>query len=246
MDDERLLRYSRQIMLPGVDLDGQEALASARVALVGAGGLGNAVALYLAAAGVGHLSLIDDDIVEISNLARQIAFTDADIGHFKVDILKREAALRNPAAKIDAVRQRITQDNAAALLMGSHLVIDCSDNYNARFAINDTCFGMKIPVVYGAATAWQGQVFVCDPGNNKSPCFECFNPSRDELDNSCSRNGVLGPLVGVVACLQAVEAIRLLLGLVSSSVLQLYDARDSQWHRIALSPRVGCLCCNGS
>lgn len=246
MNDEQLLRYSRQIMLPGVDLDGQEMLSVARVTLVGAGGLGNAVALYLAAAGVGHLRLIDDDVIETSNLARQIAYTDADVGQFKVEVLKRETLLRNPTAQVEAVRDRLTQDNAKQLLLGSHVVVDCSDNYNARFAINDTSFAMKIPVVYGAATAWQGQVFVCDPGNAQSPCYECFNPSRSELDTSCARNGVLGPLLGVMASQQAVEAMRLILGLESSSVLQLYDARDSHWHRILLKPRKGCQCCGGS
>lgn len=242
MDDDQLLRYSRQIMLPGVDLDGQLALADARVCIVGAGGLGNPVGLYLAAAGVGHLTVIDDDVIELSNIARQIAYTDEDVGASKAEVLAREMRRRNPHVSVEAHNQRLTAQNAEALLKGSQVVVDCSDNYAARFAINDACLTLAIPAVFAAATAWQGQIFVTNPGSAEHPCYECFNPSRDELDASCARNGILGPLVGMIASQQAVEVLRLLLGLSAAPVLQLYDARDSQWHRIAMAPRAACPC----
>ncbi len=242
MNDDQLLRYSRQIMLPGVDLDGQLALADARVTIVGAGGLGNPVGLYLAAAGVGHLTLVDDDTVELSNIARQIAYTDQDVGASKAVVLAREMRRRNPHVTVAVHSRRLTSENAADVLAGSQVVVDCSDNYAARFAINDACIALAIPSVFAAATAWQGQIFVANPASAEHPCYECFNPSRDELDASCSRNGILGPLVGVIASQQAVEVLRLLLGLPTAAVLQLYDARDSQWHRIAMAPRAACPC----
>jgi molybdopterin-synthase adenylyltransferase len=242
MNDDQLLRYSRQIMLPSVDVEGQCRLASARIAVVGAGGLGNPVGLYLAAAGVGHITLIDDDHVDISNLARQIAYTDSDVGLPKAQTLAREMRRRNPHVEILAVNARLTTSNALELLADTDVVLDCSDNYAARFAINDACLTLNVPAIFAAATAWQGQVFVCHPSHAASPCYECFNPSREELDASCARNGILGPVVGVIASQQAVEAMRVLLGMSFSPVLQLYDARDSEWHRIAMAPRASCPC----
>lgn len=242
MNDEQLLRYSRQIMLPGVDLDGQMSLGSAHVVVVGAGGLGNPVALYLAAAGVGQITIIDDDTIELSNISRQIAFADEDVGQSKAVVLARELVKRNPQVKVDVKPIRLNADNAASLLAECDVVIDCSDNYAARFVINDASLAFGTPVVFGAATAWQGQVFVADPRVPSMPCYECFNPSRDELDASCARNGVLGPLVGVIASQQAVEAMRLLLGMTAAPVLQVFDAKESQWHRITIKPREGCTC----
>ena len=131
---------------------------------------------------------------------------------------------------------------ALELLADTDIVLDCSDNYAARFAINDACLALNVPAIFGAATAWQGQVFVSLPDHAASPCYECFNPSREELDASCARNGILGPVVGVIASQQAVEAMRVLLGMSFSPVLQLYDARDSEWHRIAMAPRASCPC----
>lgn len=242
MNDDQLLRYSRQIMLPGIDVDGQLALASAHVTLVGAGGLGNLVGLYLAAAGVGHITIIDDDSIELSNLARQIAYVDDDIGALKASVLAREMQRRNPYVDLAVVTDRLSPDNALSLLSGADVVLDCSDNYAARFAINDACLALRIPVVFAAASAWQGQLFVTNPKQPIHPCYECFNPSREELEASCAVNGVLGPLVGVVASQQAVEATRVLLAMPVPPVLQLYDARDSQWHRIAMAPRATCPC----
>lgn len=242
MNDDQLLRYSRQIMLPGVDVEGQCRLGTARVVMVGAGGLGNPVGLYLAAAGVGHITLIDDDMIDISNLARQIAYTDDDVGLPKAEVLAREMQRRNPHIEIVAVCARLSSSNALELLADADIVLDCSDNYAARFAINDACLALNVPAIFGAATAWQGQVFVSLPDHAESPCYECFNPAREELDASCARNGILGPIVGVIASQQAVEAMRVLLGMAFSPVLQLYDARDSEWHRIKMAPRASCPC----
>ena len=242
MNDDQLLRYSRQILLPGIEVDGQLKFASAHVVIVGAGGLGNPVGLYLAAAGVGRITVVDDDAIELSNIARQIAFTDDDIGASKAAILGREMRRRNPDIEVFEEPVRLTADNASALLLGADVVVDCSDNFAARFAINDACLALSIPVVFAAATAWHGQLFVMHPSVDNYPCYECFNPSREELDNSCARNGVLGPLVGVIASQQAIETLRILLGMPSQPVLQVYDARHSEWLRINMAKRDGCHC----
>ncbi len=242
MNDEQLLRYARQIMLGDCDIDGQQAICDARIAVVGAGGLGSPVVLYLAAAGVGYLRLMDDDVVDRSNMQRQVAFTLADIDQSKVNVLKAAAQLRNPDVTVDAHQTRLNVANVDKLLADIDLIIDCSDNYATRFVINDFAIKANIPVVFGAATAWQGQIFVMRPRADRFPCYGCFNPSREELDASCALNGVLGPLVGLIGSVQALEALRLILGQNNADVLQIYDAKEGVWHSISMSVRPDCLC----
>lgn len=244
MNDEQLLRFSRQIMLSGCDYEGQEAICNARVVIIGAGGLASPVALYLAAAGVGFIRLVDDDTIDLSNIQRQIAFDIESAGAAKVDVLAKQMLKRNPDMVVDIIHDRLTDRNAETLCTGVDVIVDCSDNYAARFAINDTALRLKLPVVFGAATAWQGQVFVMQPRQPNSPCYACFNPHRDELDASCSRNGVIGPLVGVIGATQALEVLRLLLQPALASVLQIYDAAEGYWHRVGLSPKHDCQCRN--
>lgn len=242
MNDEQLLRYARHIMLGGCDYDGQQAIVDARVAVVGAGGLGSPVVLYLAAAGVGYIRLMDDDSIDISNMQRQVAFTVVDLDVPKVEVLAKAAKLRNPDIIVDVHKVRLTEQNAENLLADVDVIIDCSDNYHTRFIINDYAQQHKTAVVFGAATAWQGQVFVMRPDDAASACYECFNPGREELDTSCALNGVLGPLVGLIGSAQALEAVRLILGVASHNSVQIYDAHAGQWHTIAMTPRADCRC----
>ncbi len=213
MDDQQLLRYSRQIMLEGFDYAGQEALAASKVLIVGLGGLGCPVAMYLAAAGVGELWLADDDAVDLSNLQRQIAHSGADIGRAKVDSAADTIAALNPAVKVRPMAQRLAGDELEAAVAGVDLVVDASDNFSTRFALNRACVQQRVPLVSGAAIRCEGQVAVFDPRQADSPCYRClYDDGGDDAQLSCAESGVLAPIVGVIGSLQALEAIKLLSG----------------------------------
>ena len=215
LDPDFTERYSRHLLLPEVGLAGQQRLANARVALVGAGGLGAPAALYLAAAGVGTLRLIDDDRVERSNLQRQVVHTDARIGVAKVESARVTLAALNPTLRIEAVAQRVEAANVEELLRGHDVVIDGADNFPARYLLNAASLRLRIPLVYGAVHRFSGQVSVFDPRRADSPCYRCLfpqPPSAAEAPN-CSEAGVLGVLPGIVGMLQASETLKLLLGI---------------------------------
>lgn len=210
-------RYSRHLRLPEVGLDGQKQLARARVLLVGAGGLGSPAAFYLAAAGVGTLRLADDDVVDRSNLQRQILHTDARIGMRKVESAAATLSALNPRTRIEAVDERITSDNVERMLDGVGVVIDGADNFPARYLLNDACVKLGKPLVYGAVHRFEGQVSVFDAGRQRgiAPCYRCLFPEPPPLDAApnCAEAGVLGVLPGVIGLLQATEAIKLVLGI---------------------------------
>lgn len=214
MPPDELARYSRQIALPDLGVEGQEKLARARVLLIGAGGLGSPAALYLASAGVGTLGIVDPDDVELSNLHRQILHSTADIGQPKVESAKSRLHAANPHVRVDAMRTRFTADNAIALAKGWDVVVDGSDNFPTRYASNDACVALGIPNVYGSVWRFEGQLSVFAP-HLGGPCYRCVNPRAPRPGEvpSCAEAGVLGVMPGLVGTLQALETIKLVTGI---------------------------------
>lgn len=245
MNDEQLLRYSRQIMLPEVDIDGQEALLGARVLIVGLGGLGAPVAMYLAAAGVGQLILADADRVDLSNLQRQVIHRTGTIGQLKVHSAAETLGQLNPDIDIRCLDLRLEGDGLLRQVAEVDLVLDCTDNFATRFALNAASVAAGTPLVSGAAIRLEGQVAVFDPRRADSPCYRCLYHQDTDEELSCATNGVLAPLVGVIGAMQAVEAIKLLVGFGTdlSGRLLLYDARHAQWRELKLSRDPECPVC---
>lgn len=245
MNDEQLLRYSRQIMLPDVDLDGQDKLLAARVLIIGLGGLGSPVAMYLAAAGVGHLTLVDFDAVDLTNLQRQIVHTTARIGMNKAASTAQTLRELNPGVKIETIEKLLATDELVAQVKLATVVVDCTDNFQTRFAINAACVAAKVPLVSGAAIRLEGQVAVFDARAETSPCYRCLY-EEDSDDLTCAANGVLAPLVGIIGSMQALETIKLICGFGSSLAgrLLLLDARHSQWRELKLPKDHNCPVCS--
>ena len=244
-----LERYSRHLRLPEVGLDGQRRLEAARVLLAGAGGLGSPAAFYLAAAGVGDLRLVDDDVVERSNLQRQILHTEQAIGSAKVESARERLSALNPRTRVEAVAQRITSANVEALLDGVDVVIDGSDNFPLRYLLNDACVKLGTPLVYGAVHRFEGQASVFDAGRHRgsAPCYRCLfpEPPPPEAAPNCAEAGVFGVLPGIVGLLQATEAIKLLLGIgqpLAGRLLQ-FDALAMQFRQTRLAPDPDCPVC---
>ncbi len=242
-------RYSRHLLLPQVGVAGQQALLGARVLLLGAGGLGSPAAFYLAAAGVGHLRIADDDVVERSNLQRQILHTDASIGEPKVQSARARLLALNPRLDVEAVQARVTSDNIDALLDGVDVVLDGSDNFPLRYLLNDACIQHAIPLVYGAVERFTGQVSVFDAGRHRgqAPCYRCLfpEPPPPEFAPNCAEAGVLGVLPGMVGLLQATEVLKLLLGIGEPLVGRLltFDALGMRFREIRLGPDPACPLC---
>lgn len=243
MNDQQLLRYSRQVMLPDIDIDGQEKLLAARVLIIGLGGLGSPVALYLAAAGVGQLVLSDFDEVDLSNLQRQVVHTQADIGRSKVDSARDQILALNPDIAVTALNQRLEGADLLEQVRQADLVVDCCDNFASRFAINSACVQQKTPLVSGAAIRLEGQVSSFDSRDPDSPCYRCLFPDGgDDAALTCADSGVIAPLVGMIGTTQALEAIKLLTGFGTSLVgrLLLLDAKHMQWRSLNLGRDPDC------
>lgn len=245
MQDQQLLRYSRQIMLPDVDIAGQERFLQARVLLIGAGGLGCPVAAYLAAAGVGQLIVVDDDEVELSNLQRQILHGDGDIGVAKVESLAASLALINSDCRVVALQQRCDKALLQRLLSEVDLVIDACDNFATRFLLNREAVAAAVPLVSGAAITWQGQVSVFAGHEVDQPCYQCLYQPQAQTENTCAHNGVLAPVVGVIGSLMATEALKVLLDQDSSLLgrLQIWDAKQASWQSLNLAKDPDCAIC---
>tara|TARA_R110001583_G_scaffold73367_1_gene204233 strand:+ start:201 stop:950 length:750 start_codon:yes stop_codon:yes gene_type:complete len=245
LSDEELLRFSRQILMPRFDIAGQEALKSARVLVVGAGGLGCPVALYLGAAGVGHITLVDDDVIELANLQRQIAFETAQIGESKAETLAARVRSINPAVSISVVNRRLELDDFAREVAEASLALDCSDNFATRFALNRACVAAGVPLISGAAIRGEGQVSVYDSRNPDSPCYHCLYPEQGNEDLTCSEAGVIAPLVGMIGSVQAMEAIKVISGVGKPLVgrLLILDAWEMQWREMKLARDPDCPVC---
>ena len=242
-------RYSRHLRLPQVGLEGQRRLEAARVLLVGAGGLGSPAAYYLAAAGVGTLRIADDDVVDRSNLQRQILHTEAGIGVSKVESAARALSALNPRTRIEAIAERVSSANVERLIDGADVVVDGADNFPARYLLNDACVKQGKPLVYGAVHRFEGQTSVFDAGRHRgvAPCYRCLfpEPPPPEAAPNCAEAGVLGVLPGVIGLIQATEAIKLILGIGESLSGRLlnFDALSMRFRETRLSADPECAVC---
>ena len=246
MNDDQLLRYSRHILLDEVGIEGQEKFLAAHAVIVGAGGLGSPAALYLASAGVGHITLIDDDVVDLTNLQRQIAHTTARVGMDKVDSAAQAMLAINPDVRITALKTRVDGAALATLVQQATVVLDCCDNYATRHAINAACVLHGKPLVAGAVIQFDAQITVVDPRDALSPCYACiFAPDADFEEVRCSTMGVLAPLVGVVGAMQAAEALKLVVGVGQSlsGRLLMLDGRSMEWSTMRVQRAPGCAVC---
>ncbi len=245
LSDQQLLRYSRQIMLPQVDVAGQERLLHATVLVIGVGGLGSPVALYLAASGVGRLILSDPDVVDLTNLQRQIAHATDTVGTLKVTSAAGRLQQINPEVVVESIPAVLEGDDLLAQVQRADVVVDCTDNLASRFAINRACVQAKKPLVSAAAIRWEGQISVYQPAHANSPCYQCFYGNVNNIPQTCSQNGVIGPLLGILGSMQAVETLKLLVGVgepLMGRVL-LLDALNMEWTEIRLPKRPDCLVC---
>ena len=248
MEDQELLRYSKQIMLPQVDVEGQQKIMDATVLIVGMGGLGSPTALYLAAAGVGHLIIADFDQVELSNLQRQIIHQTKDIGDDKVNSAKNKLTELNPNIKITIANELIHTGNLPDLIKGVDIVLDGTDNFESRFEINQICVEHQKPLVSAAVVRFEGQVSVFKGFEKDQPSYQCLYSVQGEDNESCIDNGVLAPVAGLVGTIQALQAIKVILQLgdqLSGSLL-IIDALDLSFRKVKISKDLKCSICNSS
>jgi molybdopterin/thiamine biosynthesis adenylyltransferase len=248
MDDNQLLRYSRHILLPQLGIDGQEKFRRSRALIVGAGGLGSPVALYLASAGVGNLTICDNDAVDLTNLQRQIVHRNDSIGSPKAESARRTLAAINPEVTVNALVERVAGARLEELVHESDIVLDCSDNFATRHGINRACVAHGKPLVSGAGVRFDGQVAVFDLRQAQSPCYHCLFPEHgDHEDMPCAVMGVFAPLIGIIGSMQAAEALKLLAGIGASLAgrVLLLDALAMEWRAVRLKRDPACVVCGG-
>ena len=245
-NDQQLLRYSRQIMLADIDIEGQQKLLDARVLVVGLGGLGSPAAIYLATSGVGHLVLADDDNVELSNLQRQILHNEQSIGQSKVESATQTLQALNPDLRITGLTCRLEGQQLLEQVAQADVVVDASDNFSTRFAVNRACIATKTPLVSGAAIRMDGQVSVFDSRQPESPCYHCLYKDTGDENLSCAESGVLAPLVGIIGSIQALEVIKLITAMGKPLVgrLLVLDGRTMGWRELKLRKDPGCAHCS--
>ena len=246
MDDAALLRYSRHILLPEIGIEGQQRIREAHVLLIGAGGLGSAVALYLVAGGVSKLTVCDNDSVDVTNLQRQIVHDEASVGLNKAVSAQRRLAALNPQVQVEAVTERVAGPLLDGLVATADVVVDASDNFATRHAVNQTCVAFKKPLVSGAAVAFDGQFAVFD-ARHDSGCYHCVFPDTGLVEEvRCATNGVFAPLVGIIGSMQANEALKLSAGLPTTLAnrLLLLDARSMSWREVRYRKDPGCKVCS--
>ena len=246
MNDQQLLRYSRQIMLPDFDYEGQQRLLKARVLVIGLGGLGSPVTMYLAAAGVGHLVLVDDDKVDASNLQRQIAHIEANIGQYKVFSAAASIQSINGDITVTCINERLQDKRLIEQVQIADVVVDCSDNQETRQQLNQVCWRYQTPLVFGAAIRFEGQLTVIDGRQPQQACYTCLYPAEAAANaETCADNGVIAPVVGIVGAMQAMETIKLIaqVGQSPLSKLWLYDGMSCQWRSFSIPKRHDCCVC---
>jgi molybdopterin/thiamine biosynthesis adenylyltransferase len=249
LDDDQLLRYSRHILLDELGIEGQEKISAAHVLMIGAGGLGSPLALYLASAGVGTLTIIDDDEVDLTNLQRQIVHTEARVGHNKAQSAKVTLSALNPHITITAINERADAQRLAQLVAAADVVVDCCDNFETRHAVNRACVAAKKPLVSGAAVRFDGQITTFDSRQTGAPCYHClFGEDGDANDSPCATFGVFAPLVGIIGAAQAAETLKVITGCgeVLHGRLQLYDARSARWREMRYKKDPACPVCGTS
>ena len=246
MNDNQLLRYSRHILLPQIGYEGQDTLVNSHALIVGAGGLGSPVALYMAAGGVGQLTICDYDVVDLTNLQRQVVHTTQSVGINKALSAQQTLQAINPEVIVSTVREKSSEAQFEKLIAEADVVIDCSDNFKTRYALNRICVKLHKPLVSGAAIGFEGQVTVFDMRHDDSPCYHCLFPDMgSEEGMRCAENGVFAPLVGMIGTTQAAEAMKLLLGLGDSlqGRLLLLDVQAMEWRSIKLNRDPSCKVC---
>lgn len=246
MDDEQLLRYSRQIMLPAIDVEGQSKLLSSTVLIIGMGGLGSPVAMYLASAGVGKLILCDDDKVDLSNLQRQIVHHTADIGIAKTQSARKTLLALNPDISVETLEKRLSREELIEQIKSCDVVVDASDNFETRFLLNEVCFKLRKPLVSGAAIRMEGQVTVFSNKSPQAPCYRCLYRDQGELAESCSESGVLSPIVGIIGSIQALETLKILanVGETLNGRLLIIDGSTMECREIRLKKDPECPICS--
>ncbi len=248
MNDHQLLRYSRHILLDEIGIEGQHALLAAHALIIGAGGLGSPAAMYLASAGVGRITLVDDDVVDLTNLQRQIAHTTARVGRSKAESARATLLAINPDIVVGALAERAGPARLAELVAGADVVLDCCDNFATRHAVNRACVAARKPLVSGAVIRFDGQVAVFDPRGGEQPCYCCLFPEDQRFeDAACSTMGVFAPLAGVIGAIQAAEALKLLMGvgLPLAGRLLMLDGLRMEWTSIAVGRAGDCPVCSG-
>ena len=247
MNDEQLLRYSRHILLPEIGIEGQERLRAARALVIGAGGLGSPIALYLASAGVGTITLCDDDVVDLTNLQRQIVHRTLAIGRPKVESARDTLAAINPEIKVEVIQERVSGTALDALVAAADVVLDGCDNFATRHAVNRACVTHKKPLVSGAGVRFDGQISVFDMRDDTAPCYACLFPEDAQGEEvRCAVMGVFAPLTGIVGCIQAAEALKVLTGAGQTLAgrLMLLDALTMEIRTISLKKDPACAVCN--
>jgi sulfur carrier protein ThiS adenylyltransferase len=247
LNDQEFLRYSRQLLLEDIGPEGQESLKRATVLIVGLGGLGSPAALYLAAAGVGTLLLADDDKLHLTNLQRQILYRTGDVTASKAQLAKRHLQALNPLVESIALEQRLQGTELNNAIARANLVLDCCDNMETRHAVNAACIKAGVPLISGSAVGFSGQLLVIEPPYAHG-CYACLYPEQAEPQRNCRTAGVLGPVVGVIGTLQALEAVKMLAGMPSSlsGKLRLFDGKQQSWSTLQLSKASTCPICGGS
>lgn len=248
MNDDQLLRYSRHILLDEIGIDAQQAWTDARALIIGAGGLGSPVAMYLAASGVGHLTLCDPDVVDLTNLQRQIMHRTASVGRAKVVSALDSLRDLNPETVVEPLQERVTGERLESLVRAADVVIDCCDNFATRHAVNRACVRHRRPLVSGAGIRFDGQVAVFDPRLASSPCYHCLFPESGELEEMrCAVMGVFAPVVGIIGAVQAAEALKVLanVGEPLTGRLLILDALSMQWRQVRVSRDPACAVCSG-
>lgn len=245
LSDSEMLRYSRHLLLEDIGELGQKNLKSSKVLIIGLGGLGSPAALYLAAAGVGTLVLADFDSVDVSNLQRQIGYQTSDIGMEKVSLMKSRLQDLNPEISVRTINREMKKDQLLMELRMVNLVLDCTDNMHSRQMINAACVQAKTPLIVGAAIRLEGQLMFFDHQKKDTACYHCLFPSSSDLSLNCSNSGVLGPVVGTIGTMQALEAIKYLTGLPSGikNKLKLFDGKTLDWQTFVISKDEKCTVC---
>ena len=249
MTDDQLLRYSRHLLLNEIGVEGQEKILQSHVLVIGAGGLGSPVVLYLATAGVGRITLVDDDVVDVTNLQRQIAHNMADVGDYKANSAMKKVANINTDVQVIPILQRADAVHLDSLVKDADVVIDCCDNFATRHAINAACVNHRKPLVSGAAIRFDGQITVFDSRSDASPCYACIFPPDASLEETrCATMGVFAPLVGIIGSMQAAEALKLIsgAGVSLSGRLQMLDGRDMSWNEVRFKRDATCSVCGHS
>ncbi|MBH1964317.1 MAG: molybdopterin-synthase adenylyltransferase MoeB [Comamonadaceae bacterium] len=249
MNDQQLLRYSRHLLLDELGIEGQQKLLDAHALVLGAGGLGSPVAMYLASAGVGQLTIVDDDTVDLTNLQRQIIHTEASVGLLKVDSARATIASLNPGVKVETIARRMDASQLTELMRHADIAIDCTDNFATRQALNQACVATQKPLVSGAAIGFDGQIAVYDPRSEASPCYACLFPPTQEVEEvRCSTMGVFAPIVGMVGTLQAAEALKMICGIGTPLVgrLLMINALRTEFNEMRLLRDPACPVCGSS